>query len=122
MLKLLRFVVRLSPKERQVNGNIRINVRDIDQRFMNDERNAQFFPAFAAEGLGSRVSPGSTLAADKFPHQRAGLCRGALAEQKCVAPADFRGDDFEDGFGLCGHGAFLSVIAPASLFHPPYAG
>ena len=51
MLKLLRFVVRLGPKERQVNGNIRINVRDIDQRFMNDERNAQFFPAFAAEGL-----------------------------------------------------------------------
>ena len=121
MLKLLRFVVRLGPKERQVNGNIRINVRDIDQRFMNDERNAQFFLAFAAEGL----LPCFTrfdFAADKLPHQRAGFCRGALAEQKCVAPADFRGDDFEDGFGLCGHGAFLSVIAPASLFHPPYAG
>lgn len=57
MLKLLRFVDRLSPKERQVNGNIRINVRDIDQRLMNDERNAQFFPAFAAEGLAPVFHP-----------------------------------------------------------------
>ena len=82
---------------------------------------AQWMRNLAAEGL----LPCFTrfdFAADKFPHQRAGLCRGALAEQKCVTPADFRGDDFEDGFGLCGHGAFLSVIAPASLFHPPYAG
>lgn len=131
MLKLLRFVVRLSPKERQVNGNIRINVRDIDQRFMNDERNAQFFPAFAAEGLAPVFHP-VRLCRRQIPTSAGGTLSRRAGRAEMCRPGRFSRRRLRGWFRIvrswsvpfchCAGVSFSSAICRVNVKQLPFPG
>ena len=68
----------------QVNGEIRVDVRDLCEFLIHGYLYAQILPALPDQGLFFRFA-GFYLAACKFPQQSPGFVGRALADHECSA-------------------------------------
>ena len=95
----LRFACeKLADEKFQVDGFLRVSVRDFFKQFADGNVHAEFLADFADEALLESFA-GLAFAAGKFPKSAEVRLRVALGDEQSAVMEDERGADF-DGFTI----------------------